>query len=103
MKEKIIPSQPIEMELDNAFLPLLPLKNVVILPKSIIPNIVSRQSSIQAVEYALKHNRTIFITAQKDQKIENPTEQDVFEYGTKSTILQVMRMPNDALKILAEG
>jgi len=103
MEEKIIPSQQAEMELDNAFLPLLPLKNVVILPKSIIPIIVGRQSSIQAVEYALKHNRTIFITAQKDQKIENPTEQDVFQYGTKSTILQVMRMPNDALKILAEG
>ena len=88
---------------DDTFLPLLPLKNVVILPKSIIPIIVGRQSSIQAVEYALKHNRTIFITAQKDQKIESPTEQDVFQYGTKSTILQVMRMPNDALKILAEG
>jgi len=103
MEETIRPSQQSEMDLENAFLPLLPLKNVVILPKSIIPIIVGRQSSIQAVEYALKHNRTIFITAQTDQKIESPTEQDVYWHGTKSTILQVMRMPNDALKILAEG
>ncbi|MDR3550866.1 MAG: endopeptidase La [Candidatus Babeliales bacterium] len=103
MKETIIPSHHSELDADNSFLPLLPLKNVVILPKSIIPIIVGRQSSIQAVEYALKHDRTIFITAQKDQKIESPTEQDVYQYGTKSTILQVMRMPNDALKILAEG
>lgn len=103
MKETIIPSQHSEMDGSQNFLPLLPLKNVVILPKSIIPIIVGRQSSIQAVEYALKHNRTLFITAQKDQKVENPTEQDVFQYGTKATILQVMRMPNDALKILAEG
>ncbi|MCX5922521.1 MAG: endopeptidase La [Candidatus Dependentiae bacterium] len=88
---------------EHNFLPLLPLKNVVILPKSIIPIIVGRQSSIQAVEYALKHDRTIFITAQHNSAIENPTEQDVYKYGTKSTILQVMRMPNDALKILAEG
>lgn len=87
----------------NSFLPLLPLKNVVILPKSIIPIIVGRQSSIQAVEYALKHNRTIFITAQNNATVENPTETDVYWHGTKSTILQVMRMPNDALKILAEG
>ncbi len=94
--------QPVTQE-QSSFLPLLPLKNVVILPKSIIPIIVGRQSSIQAVEYALKHNRAIFITAQKDQKVENPTEADVYQYGTKSTILQVMRMPNDALKILAEG
>lgn len=85
------------------FLPLLPLKNVVILPKSILPIIVGRTSSIQAVESALKQGRTIFITAQKDPKIETPTEDDVFKYGTVSTILQVMRMPNDSLKILAEG
>ena len=84
-------------------LALLPLKNVVILPKSIIPIIVGRPASIKAVEYALKHDKTIFITSQKNQKTEHPTPADVFEYGTKSTILQVMRMPNGALKILAEG
>jgi len=87
----------------GTFLALLPLKNVVILPKSIIPIIVGRPSSIKAVEYALKHNKAIFITAQKDQNVENPTEQDVFQCGTRSTILQVMRMPNGALKILVEG
>ena len=90
-------------QISEQFLPLLPLKNVVILPKSILPIIVGRTSSIQAVEHALKEGRTIFITAQKDQKIESPTEDDVFKYGTVSTILQVMRMPNDSLKILAEG
>ena len=84
-------------------LPLLPLKNVVILPKSIIPIIVGRPLSIKAVEYALKHDRTLFITSQKSQNIENPTEKDLFAYGTRSTILQVMRMPNGALKVLAEG
>ncbi|CAN5127708.1 endopeptidase La [soil metagenome] len=84
-------------------LALLPLKNVVILPKSIIPIIVGRQSSIDAVEFALKNQQSIFITAQKNPKTENPTEADVFEYGTRSSILQVMRMPNGSLKLLAEG
>ena len=84
-------------------LPLLPLKNVVILPKSIIPIIVGRPLSIKAVEYALKHDRTLFITSQKEQNVENPTEDDLFAFGTRSTILQVMRMPNGALKVLAEG
>lgn len=87
---------------DN-FLPLLPLKNVVILPKSIIPIIVGRPLSIQAVEQALRDNRQIFITTQKDQNIESPTEKDLFSHGTRSTILQVMHMPNGSLKILAEG
>ncbi len=84
-------------------LALLPLKNVVILPKSIIPIIVGRPSSIEAVEFALKNNQSLFITAQKNPKTETPTEEDVYEYGTRSAILQVMRMPNGSLKLLAEG
>lgn len=84
-------------------LALLPLKNVVILPKSITPIIAGRSKSIAAIEYALKHDKSIFITTQKDHAVENPTETDVFSYGVRSTILQVMRMPNGALKILAEG
>lgn len=84
-------------------LPLLPLKNVVILPKSIIPIIVGRTASIQAVEHALKHSREIFISAQKDPVVENPTPSDVFTQGTRAVILQVMRMPKGALKILVEG
>lgn len=87
----------------GTFLALLPLKNVVILPKSIIPIIAGRTSSIQAVEYALKDNKSIFITSQKSPDTEVPTEDDVFEHGTRATILQVMRMPNGALKILVEG
>lgn len=82
---------------------LLPLKNVVILPKSIIPIIVGRPFSIQAVEYALKHDNAIFITAQKHPDVETPSLDDVFTTGTRSTILQVMRMPKGALKILVEG
>lgn len=92
-----------QAENSKTTLALLPLKNVVILPKSIIPIIVGRPSSIEAVEYSLKHNKTIFITAQKHPDVEHPTEEDVFKHGTRSTILQVMRMPKGTLKILVEG
>ena len=84
-------------------LALLPLKNVVLLPKSILPIIVGRAQSIKSVEYALKHDKIIFITAQKNPDIEHPVASDLFEYGTKAIILQVMRMPNGSLKILVEG
>lgn len=87
----------------NQTLALLPLKNVVILPKSIIPIIVGRASSIAAVEASLKNSKHIFITAQKHSDVEHPSQDDVFQYGTKSTILQVMRMPKGTLKILVEG
>jgi len=93
---EIVKSQP-------TLLPLLPLKNVVILPKSITPIIVGRTVSIKAAEAALKSDRTVFITTQKDANVENPGQEDLFMHGTRSTILQAMRMPNGSLKILAEG
>ncbi len=96
IQEEHVPEQ-------ETYLALLPLKNVIILPKSILPIIVGRTNSIQAVEYALKHDKSIFISTQKDSSIENPTDKDVFQIGIRATILQVMRMPNGALKILVEG
>ncbi len=88
---------------NEQILALLPLKNVVLLPKSILPIIVGRPSSISAVEHALKQNKVIFISSQKDPDIEQPTESDIYEHGTRAVILQVMRMPNGSLKILVEG
>jgi len=104
-KEEVLTENQIHPSIreQDEFLPLLPLKNVVVLPKSIQPILVGRPLSIKAVEFALKHNRSLFITAQKDPKTENPDESDLFKFGTRANILQVMRMPNGALKILAEG
>ena len=87
----------------SEMLPLLALKNVVLLPKSILPVIVGRSVSIDAVEHALQRDKTLFVTSQKHQEVELPALTDIYEYGTRATILQVMRMPNKALKILIEG
>lgn len=85
-------------------LPVLPLKNIVTLPSSIVPVIVGRKSSINAVEYAMKHNnKTIFVTSQKHPDTEDPVLDDLFECGTVSSILQIIKMPNGSLKILIEG
>jgi len=99
-KNKALKKTPKKLD-ETSFLPLLPLKNVAMLPKSIIPVIVGRDISIKAVEHALKTDRMLFVSAQKLASTETPTQADVFTYGTRSTILQVMRMPNGPLKILA--
>src|SRR5579859_4400988 len=97
------PEAQVPPALTENLLPLLPLKNVVLLPKSIRPIIVGRQQSILAVENALKHDRSLFITAQKNPDTEHPGASDVFTYGTRSTILQVMRMPDNTIKVIVEG
>lgn len=106
IEETVAPAYQIKdqlLEVSKDILPLVPLKNVVILPKSVIPIIAGRSISIKAIEYALKHDRTIFITTQKDSRVETPVEDDLYVYGTKATVLEVMRMPNGSLKVLAEG
>lgn len=85
-------------------LPLLPLKDVVILPKSILPVIVGRPLSIEAVEHALNTpDKALFVTTQKDPSTDTPSVDDVYQYGTYATIMHVNRMPNGPLKILIEG
>lgn len=85
------------------FLPVLPLKNLITLPKSIIPVVVGRDISIKAVDYALSANKELFVTAQKSTDIENPTMEDLFFIGTRSSILQVERMQNGTMRLLVEG
>jgi len=104
-KKEIAPNLEQESnEVSPITLPVLPLKNIVTLPTSIVPVIVGRKSSIKAVEYAVKHNnKTIFVTAQKHPDTEDPEMSDIFAHGTVSTILQIIKMPNGSLKILIEG
>ncbi len=84
-------------------LPVLPLKNVVALPKSVIPVVVGRDVSIKAVEAALRGSREVFVVAQKSSDIELPTPSDIYHFGTRAIILQVGKMQNNTLRILIEG
>ncbi len=88
---------------EPGFLPVLPLKNLVALPKSIIPVVVGREISIHAIDFAMKGNKEVFVTAQRSIDTENPTIDDVFLFGTRAVIVQVARMANGTLKVLIEG
>ncbi len=88
---------------ESAFLPVLPLKNIIALPRSIVPVVVGREISLKAVDAALKGNKEIFVTAQRANDTETPTIDDIFHVGTRAIIVQVARMPNGTLKILVEG
>lgn len=85
------------------FLPVLPLKNVIALPRSIVPVIVGRNISIKAVEFALKNKKEVFVTTQKSSDVQTPTEKDIFHYGTRAIVLQASRLSNGTLKVLIEG
>jgi len=84
-------------------LAVLPLKNIVLLPKSIVPVYVGRTFSMQAVEHALQHDSQLFVTSQRDEDIDEPTDEDMYDIGCRASILQVMRLPKGGIKVILEG
>lgn len=84
-------------------LPVLPLRDIVIYPHMIFPVLIGRASSLKSVAEALEREKYIFLVAQRDPSKEEPGFDDVYEYGTVAKILQILRLPNNLLKVLVEG
>lgn len=84
-------------------LSILPLRDVVIYPNMIYPVLIGRQASIRAVATAMDRSKYIFVTAQKAPDIEDPTYDDLYQNGTVAKVVQVLRLPNNLLKVLIEG
>ncbi len=81
-------------------LPLLPLRDVVAFPGMTLPLFVGREKSIQAIKAA---NEYIFLVAQKDALVEDPTLDDLYEIGIIAKIKQAITLPDRTIKILVEG
>jgi ATP-dependent Lon protease len=84
-------------------MPVLPLRDVVVYPHMVIPLFVGRKRSIKALEAAMLNNKLILLVAQKNAAEDNPTEQGLFQLGTVSTILQLLKLPDGTVKVLVEG
>lgn len=84
-------------------LAVLPLRDIVIYPFMIFPVLIGRNSSLKAVNHALENEKFIFLTAQKNPNVEEPGIKDLYTYGTTAKIIQVLRLPNNLLKVLVEG
>lgn len=88
---------------NNLKLPLLPLKDVVIFPHIVVSLFVGRKSSINAVMQSLGANKEIFLVTQKNSKDDKIDFSKLYKVGIVAKILQMMRMPDGSVKILAEG
>ncbi|MFH0766066.1 MAG: endopeptidase La [Calditrichota bacterium] len=84
-------------------LPVLPLRDIVIFPHMVVPLVVGRENTRQAVEDALTQNRIILVIAQKDPTVEDPKPNDMYRVGILSRIVQMMKLPNGLAKVLVEG
>ncbi|SFR50762.1 endopeptidase La [Thiomicrospira sp. ALE5] len=82
---------------------IMPLRDVVVFPGSVMPLFVGREKSINAVYEALKRDRLLFLIAQKNPDQDQPSRNDLYEVGTLATILQTLKLPDGTVKVLVEG
>ena len=91
------------IDLSNERVPLLPLRDVVVFPHTVMPLFVGRKSSVNAITQAMGTNKYIFLVTQKDEKNEQPQNDDLHKVGTLATILQMLKLPDGTIKVLVEG
>jgi len=83
--------------------PLIPLRDVLIFPYMVVPLFIGRERSINALEFAMGHDKNVLLAAQKRAKTDEPAEDDIYRVGTLGTILQLLRLPDGTVKVLVEG
>ncbi|WP_153712073.1 endopeptidase La [Eikenella corrodens] len=84
-------------------LPMLPLRDVVVYPHMVLPLFVGRPKSIAALDAAIEQDGPVFLLAQKNPANEDPGTDDLHTIGTLANILQVLKLPDGAVKVLVEG
>ncbi len=83
--------------------PLLPLRDVIIFPHMVVPLFVGREKSINALEEAVTKKLDLFLVAQKQASTVNPGSEDIYTTGTLGSILQILKLPDNTVKVLVEG
>ena len=85
------------------FLPILPLRDIVVFPSMVIPLFVGRDKSITALNEVMKNDKKIVLVTQKNSEVDEPKNNDIFSYGCESNILQLLKLPDGTVKVLVEG
>ncbi|MDC0193091.1 endopeptidase La [Pelagibacteraceae bacterium] len=84
-------------------IPVLPLRDIVVFPGMVAPLFVGRKQSVNALNNVMTGDKKIFLVAQKDSEIENPTIENLYRFGTVAKILQLLKLPDGTIKVLVEG
>src|SRR5215510_6379419 len=84
-------------------LPMVPIRDVVIFPFMMVPFVIGRESSVAALETALRGDKRIFLATQHDAAIDNPKPGEIFPVGTIANVVQSLKLPDGNTKVLVEG
>ncbi|PKP76321.1 MAG: endopeptidase La [Alphaproteobacteria bacterium HGW-Alphaproteobacteria-3] len=88
---------------ETLVLPVLPLRDIVVFPHMIVPLFVGREKSVRALENVMQDDKQILLVAQKNAADDNPSSDEIYEVGTVGTVLQLLKLPDNTVKVLVEG
>ena len=83
--------------------PLIPLRDLVIFPSTLVPFIIGRHSSLQALQKADESDKLIFLSAQIDPSLDNPTAKDIYSLGVIAKVIRTVAMDDKNVKVIVEG
>lgn len=84
-------------------IPMIPLRDLVVFPSTLVPFIIGRSSSIKALEKASSEDKLIFLSAQMDASLDNPRPLDIYSMGIIAKIIRVVKMDDKNIKVIVEG
>src|SRR5947207_3717168 len=84
-------------------LPLLPIRNTVLLPNLVTPLIVEQEQTLKALEEAMKKDRILFVVTQLNEDLEDPGQNDVYTVGVEGMVDRVLKMPDGTTSVLLHG
>ena len=91
-----------ELDLPSA-LPVLPLKDTVVFPDSVLPLAIGQERSVRLVDDVVSRDRLIALVASKDREVEQPGWDDLYEVGTAAVVQKMIRVPDGSLRVLVQG
>lgn len=88
---------------DSIEIPVLALRDVVVYPHMVIPLFIGREKSIKCLEAAMENDKQIFLVAQQDATLDDPSKDQLYQVGTVANVLQLLKLPDGTVKVLVEG
>ena len=85
------------------FLPILPLRDIVVFPHRIVPLFVGREKSVAALEAAMAADKELFLVAQLDPGEDDPDRDALYDLGVVATAMQLLKLPDGTVRVLVEG
>ena len=88
---------------ERLVMPCIPLRGLSVFPQTVSHFDVGREKSVKALEAAMKKDKILFVSSQKDENILIPTEEDYYRVGTVVKIKQMLKIQGDSVRVLVEG